>query len=237
MSNAVEVLKNTLDAEGHAQNPMRPHVAERHEQELRRLSTIANAPPYVHANRGAAMKRYQDLKKVIEEQLPRAVKDPDQVARLADDVLENTIKPVMLTRAEMRRNPPGAVDRNIKGEASPVIKNAILQWKRAMLSLNWDNKTERDLVNLDKHRREGMSPETASHMVNAQIPGNFAFGATAKANWPAAMPEQGTVNSPLVQAQKRERKKREFTPEQRAEIGRRLVESRKNRQEAPPTAS
>lgn len=205
---AVEKLKTILDAEGHHQNPMRPQQAERQEQELNRLSSVANAPPYVHANRGAAMKRYQDLKKTVEGQLPKEVTRKDEVARLADEVLKTVIKPKMLSRSVMRRNPAGAVDLNIKGEASPEVKRAILQWKRAILSLNYDNKTERDLVNLEKYRPEGSPGDTATFMAEAQIPGNFAFGPKAKANWPAEMPEQGTVNSPLAQVRKRGRPKK-----------------------------
>ena len=78
----VKKLAQLLDADGQPRHPMRPGQVRELEDEMNRLSKIANAPPYVHGNRGMAMKRYQDLKKVIESQRPR----PIEAHRRADAI-------------------------------------------------------------------------------------------------------------------------------------------------------
>jgi len=53
--------------------------------------------------------------------------------------------------------------------------------------------------------RAVMPGNAATFEANAGMPGNFAMSAQAKANWPESMPEFGTVNSPLKQAEDREK--------------------------------
>ena len=183
---------------------MRPGQVRELEDEMNRLSKIANAPPYVHGNRGMAMKRYQDLKKAIEGQRPKPIEDPrraDDIHRLRKEVEQEVIRPTMLTREEMRRNPAGAVDRYLKGEASKEIKQAILTAKRARLAENPDAVDEPNIANLETIRPSGTPEGTSTFMPGAQIPGHFAMTPKAKANWPAEMPPQGTAQSPLTMAE------------------------------------
>jgi hypothetical protein len=102
----------------------------------------------------------------------------------------------------MRRNPPGAVDMHMKWERGNKAK--IIEWKNIKRMLEPTN-DEKDYTNVEMLRSSGMSPETAaSFMINGQIPGNFAMTPLAKANWPAGMPEHGTTDSPVKQAERNE---------------------------------
>lgn len=203
---AVDQLKSLLDAERHPVMPLRPHQVKSYQEERKRLDEIVHAPAWVEGDRGQAQKRYRSLGAMLDQQAPRPASQPNDVKRLADEVLEHVIKPAMLPREVMRRNPVGAVTRFMRQEQGPAAKEAIQQWKRAQWAL--DPTTEDgDHTNLERHRPEiGPVAGASTFMADAQIPGVFAMSPAAKANWPAAMPAEGTVNSPLRQARTREKK-------------------------------
>ena len=207
MDERVVKLDALLDAENQPKNPMRPNQVRAWQEELDRLSKIANAPPYVHGNRGLAIKRYNELKKSVDTQMRKKTenaKNADDIRRITKEVENEVIRPSMLTREEMRRNPPGAVDHYLKGEASKGIKRAITAVKRARLAQNPDAFDEPNIANLETIRPTGSPTGTSTFMADAQIPGVFAMTPKAKENWPADMPPSGTVRSPLVQAQEAE---------------------------------
>lgn len=109
----------------------------------------------------------------------------------------------MVPHEEMRRNPVGAVDRHLKHERAN--KDRALKIKNLLIMLNPDS-DEQDLCNLEKYRPHINLPQGASsYMAEAQIPGVFGMTALAKENWPENMPEFGTANSVLKQADERER--------------------------------
>ena len=205
MSEVVKQLESALSDQ--PANPLRHNQVEEYKSEAARLQTIVNAPPYVTGvDRGAAAKRYRDVTQLIDKQVakPLSGAKKDVVAKAAAEVLETVIRPAMLPREEMRRNPAGAVGRFLRSENSAPVQEAIQQWKRAQLALEQGN-PDPDLANVERFRPEVHMPgQAATYMANAQIPGHFAMSAVAKENWPAEMPEQGTVVSPLVQAKKRE---------------------------------
>ena len=192
-SPAVGQLKTLLHDQPH--NPMRPNVKEYHQEELARLNDIVTAPAYVQANRGFALEKRRRIQKMLDEQAPKRIEEPlraDAVAKLADEVLEKTIKPAMLTAEEMRRNPVGAIDGFLRRENSPQIKDAMLAWKRAKWALDPDNQ-DVDYTNMERHRPVRPDTGAASFMANAQIPGNFAMSPQAKENWPLGEPTSDTV--------------------------------------------
>ncbi len=123
------------------------------------------------------------------------------MARLASEVLETVIRPALLTQEEMRRNPAGAVGRFLSTENSRPVQEAIQDWKRAQLAVEQGN-PDPALANVERFRP---SMGAGTFMANAQIPGHFAMTPQAKANWPADMPAEGTVDTPLKQVRKRER--------------------------------
>lgn len=179
-------------------NPLRPNQLAHHQEEMERNRAIAESPPFVNADRGMARRRYLEHKHTLDTQGPKPIEDVanrNEVYRLANDVLQNVIRPTMLPRSVMRRNPAGAVDAHLKGEASKATKRAIRMWKRAMWALD-PTTTDTDHTNLEKWRPEG-TPEggTASFMVDGQIPGNFAMTPQAKENWPLGEPATKTAVS------------------------------------------
>ena len=175
--------------------------------EAARLKDIVHAPAYVSGvDRGAAAKRHRDVNKLIEAQVAKPVHGAkkDEVARLSDEVMENVIRPALIPREEMRRNPAGAVGRFMKQENSKPIQDAINHWKRAQLALEPESE-DPDLANVERFRPELMQPGVSTFMAGAQIPGHFAQTPQAKANWPLGDP---TVDTPLKQAQQAEKKER-----------------------------
>ena len=206
--NEVDQLQAALDKERLPVTPLRPHQVRGYRDEHKRLEEIVHAPAWVEGDRGQAMKRHRSLAQMLADQAPRKTAAPDEVKRLADAVLSSHIQPALLPREIMRRNPAGAVGTFIRQEQGPETKRAIQQWKRARWALDPET-DDPDHTNLERFRPELAPPDGAStFMAGAQIPGHFAMTPKAKANWPAEMPQQGTVESALVQVQRREKKKR-----------------------------
>lgn len=210
MTEAVKKLKDALSDQ--PANPLRNHQVQEYKQEAARLHATVTAPAYVQADRGAANERYGQVQRALNEQAAKPLRDKDTVARLADEVLEHVIRPALVPQEEMRRNPAGAVGKFLRNENNRETQDAIQQWKRAKLALEPDS-DDPDVANVEVFRPQIHTPgQAATFMAGAQIPGQFAMSAKAKENWPDALPEQGTVNSPLAQAQARD--KRERTPAQ-----------------------
>jgi hypothetical protein len=136
---------------------------------------------------------------------PPLTKDQQDAAYKREQELTAFIKEGMLTQEEMRRNPVSAVDRHMKWEAAK--KSAILEWKNLRILLTAEAR-EQDLANVETLRPSQAATSgmlaSSSFMPDAQIPGLFGMTPLAKQNWPEAMPEYGTVNSPLAQAAARE---------------------------------
>ena len=115
---------------------------------------------------------------------------------------EAIYKEGFLSHEEMRRNHVGSVDRNLRH--AKANKDRALTIKNYRLLLNPDS-DEQDLCNLEDLRPSGIIPGSAQHYdANAQIPGHFAMSPQAKENWPENMPEFGTADTPMKQAERRE---------------------------------
>lgn len=199
---AVEALKAELHDQPH--NPLRPNQVQEYEEERQRLQTIVRAPSWqTGADRGAATKRYRQIEKLLREQAPKPLEGArrDKVAKLANEVLEGVIRPAMLPRAQMRRNPAGAVDQYLRRENSKTVKGATLAWKRAMRAIESEN-MDQDFTNVERFRPEGGNPDgTSTFMADAQLPGRFAQTPLAKENWPLGDP---TAETAVGQVKKRE---------------------------------
>lgn len=204
--NAVDQLDALLNAERQPGNPLRPHQVKAYREEAQRLNDIVHAPAWVEGDRAQATKRFRGLNQMLAEQAPRKSEQGNEIRRLADEVLATHIRPTMQPREIMRRNPTGAVGVFIQQEQAPATKRAIRQWKRAQWALDPDT-DDPDHTNLERHRPELARPDgTSTYMADAQIPGVFAMSPQAKANWPAELPPQGTVNSAIAQVKRREKK-------------------------------
>lgn len=241
---AVEALKHELHDQ--PKSPLRHHQVKEHEEELARVDSLAGGMDqdgrqrsWMPGDRGAAFQRSQRIRKVLREQAPKPLEPDrrDRVVKLATDVIEGVIRPSMLTEAEMRRNPAGAVGQFMRREGSKPVKDAILTVKRALLAVEPDN-DDPDYVNMDRFRSTGAVPGAPStFMAEAQLPGQFAFGSKAAANWPADMPAQGTAKSALAQVRAAESKEptraerkaataSKFTEAQRKAFGERMKAAR-----------
>jgi len=206
MSDAVAQLESHLDATQQPKNPLRANQVQEFEEERQRLRSIVTAPAWqAGADRGAATKRYKQIEKLMHEQAPKALDGArrDVVAKLAETVLQDVIRPALLPESHMRRNPAGAVDKFLRRENSKPIKKAILTWKRALRAIEPDN-VDQDYTNIERFRPSGYNPDgTSTFMADAQIPGKFAMSSQAKENWPLGEP---TAETALGQVQAREKK-------------------------------
>jgi hypothetical protein len=223
MSDPVAELQALLTDQ--PENPLRPNQLADWQEEQARVEAMAQAPQYVTGqNRGAALRRSREISKLLAAQAPKKITDGrvNRVKALADTVLETIIRPGLLPRAVMRRNPAGAVGHFRRTEGHPVFKRAVLTWKRALRALDPEN-PDPDHSNYERVRPEGAHPDgVATYMADAQIPGQFAMTPQAKANYP--FPDPPT--SALAQVQSREAKqrgrppKRAATPKQLAALAR-----------------
>jgi len=184
---------------------LRPAQRMEYEEEASRLRSVAEAPDWqAGAAKIAAQQRYRQVLNTLRTQAPRPIDEPlrrDRVAKAADAVLNEVIRPAMLTKAEMRRNPAGAVGEFMRRENSPPIQRAIRTWQRAQFALE-PNTPHDDHALVEKYRPEGapVGAGYASYMGDAQIPGVFGFGPRARENWPLPDPQ----NTALEQARRAE---------------------------------
>jgi hypothetical protein len=201
MSDAVQRLEAELTDQ--PKNPWRPPQTLEYQEERERLAKFVHAPPYVPGNRGDATARLRSLDTMIRDQMPRKIDDPlraNRVHQLAKEVLDTEIKPKLLPRAQMRRNPAGAVDYFRRTEMSKPFKRAVQAFKRAMFGLD-PTTDDHDHANIERYRSEGGVEGTSTVMVGAQIPGHFALTPQAKENWPLG---DATATSALEQVRKAE---------------------------------
>ncbi len=201
MSDTVKQLEDALKHQ--PANPLRHHQVTEYQDEADRLNSIVQAPAYVTGvSRGAAQRQSQHINKVLEQQIAKPLQgaEKDRVARLANEVMQEVIRPALLPREDMRRNPAGAVGRFLKEENSKPVKQAVQQWKRAMLAVEQGN-PDPDLANIERFRPERIHDTggVSTFAAGAQIPGNFAMTNKAKENWPLGEP---LVDTPLKQSKR-----------------------------------
>ena len=180
---------------------LRFHERQERQEEMAELEKHLAAPAWAAAAMSAEGRRQlairkQALKKDLEQHSPRPDLSGETVDALArrQQVLESHILEGMPTREEMRRNPPGAVDRHRNWNRK---KAAVLEWKNNQVQLNPDS-DDVDLCNIERLRPSEMNQTGAStYMASAQIPGNFAMTPAAKDNWPLGAPQVTTATSHL----------------------------------------
>ena len=206
----------TPAVEGQARRPALPlkhHHVEAYTEELRRLGDVAAGTPRdldgqrwqesMGGDRALAKRRVRELRKILDTQAPKKITGPraNEVYALCQRLRDEVFQPAMLPAAVARRAPSGAVGHIQRTEFTPTWNRAAVAFKRAIRALDPEN-PDPDLANLERFRPSGEGLNGAATFdTSAVIPGNFAFGARAKANWPLGEP---TVTTPLAQAQARE---------------------------------
>ena len=193
------------------------------QEERKRLEEHAKQPGI--QNPGAVLNEIRKLDKQLNSQSPRETtpQERDLLAKTKREVQAEIVNG-MPTHEEMRRNPPGTVHKHMQFEKRFKPKLNLLKNLKIQLDPSSDDP---DLANLEKIRPHQAESGAGTFMVNAQIPGHFAQTAQAKENWPADMPPQGTVNSPLVQAARRGK-----TPEERKAFGEKMKAARQAKKTA-----
>lgn len=156
---------------------MRPQQIEDAKSEIKAAEAKLQSPHI--EDKGEVMKQLRRLKKGFEEQAPQAPSSVEEEGRMvsrSNHLLKDILRG-MPSQEEMRKSPPGAVDKHMKWERSNKLK--ILEWKNLQLRLTHGQ--EREAANLERHRPVGSS----LNMDNAFIPGKqFHFG-PADAGLPA----------------------------------------------------
>jgi len=178
--------------------------------ELDQITKQSQQPGYVQGaitaeGRQALSKRKRQIEKDLQAGTALELTGQAKDALAKREVeLADSIKAGMLTTEEMRRNPVGAVDRHRLWERRNKVK--ILEWKNIRRALNQDS-DEKDLSNVEV-LRPSMIPlnGAATFMAGAQIPGQFAMTPAAKANFNLVFPDSPKMDTPLKQAERREKK-------------------------------
>lgn len=109
---------------------LRPRQAEKMLEEQRRLEGMLQAPPHIagQIDRGEVQRQYKRVARAVQEQTPKPYLPSEKdAAQARAKQLEGEISDGMLSHAEMRRNPPGAVDRHRKWERRNKKKIAELK--------------------------------------------------------------------------------------------------------------
>lgn len=152
-----------------------------YQQEESQLQAQLTAPPHIRKqiqNAGAMADRLRQVKRLIETTAPKAYAPAERdgaAARLKE--LEAEITAGMPTQEEMRRNPPGAVDKHMAWERRN--KTNILEWKNIKRRLhmteigNGPVEVAKDISNIEHLRPHGLTQ--SMDMAGAQISGKHFF--------------------------------------------------------------
>ena len=156
---------------------LRPHQVEEAASEIKTMEAQLQNPGI--EDKAEVHKRLNRVRKSIEAQTPRTPVDGAEEGRMVNrsNQLLAEILPGMCSMEEMRKAPPGAVDKHSKWEKRNKLK--ILEWKNLQLRLK---PGESEVANLERHR------PTASTLLmdNAFIPGKQFYFGPAGAGLPVA---------------------------------------------------
>lgn len=152
------------------------YLQERQRKEMKNEIATAESEANNPANPKAAIARKyaESVKEKLEKQSAPVLKGPELDAVVKEEKeLREQWQVGMLSHEEMRKNPPGAVDRLRAWEKKN--KSKVLRWKNAQRTINPDN-DDQDLASIERFR-----PKTSQlNMDNAQIQGtNFNFPSEA----------------------------------------------------------
>jgi len=143
---------------------LRPDQVETARDEIKSLEDKLLNP--LIQDKGQVRKQLQQAQKLTAQQTPQPPANGEEEGRMvarSKDLLEKILTG-MPSQEEMRKAPPGAVEKHRAWERRN--KPAILEWKNLQLRLNAGT-SDRDVANLEKHRPTGSS----LNMDNAFITG------------------------------------------------------------------
>lgn len=147
---------------------LRPEQAQNAKEDIKSLEKKLDNKHI--ENKGEVARQLAQARRDFVNQLPQAPANGDEEGRMvkrAKSLLEQ-ITVGMPSQEEMRKAPPGAVDKHLAWERRNKPK--IMEWKHIMLRLTAGS-GDKDAANLEKHR-----PVASSlNMDNAHIPGKQFF--------------------------------------------------------------
>jgi hypothetical protein len=175
---------------------LRPAQVEEAKNEIRAAEAKLDSK-YIE-DKGTVRKQLQRMRVTLESQLPQTPANPTEeglmVARsrtLLDQIIQG-----MPSQEEMRKAPPGAVDKHVAWEKRNKL--AIIEWKNLQLRLK---PGEQEAANLERHRPTGSSLS----MDNAYIAGQQFHLPPTMNGLPAAFSEQQLAVLALIAPDIRER--------------------------------
>lgn len=147
---------------------LRPDQLQSAQEEIKSLEHKLNNP--LIQDKGEVHKQLRRARHTLDMQTPRAPEDSEEEGRMvkrSDELLAEILQG-MPSQEEMRKAPPGAVDKHRQWERRNKLK--ILEWKNLRLRLTVGS-GDREVANLERHR-----PRSSTlNMDNAQIPGKQFF--------------------------------------------------------------
>jgi hypothetical protein len=152
---------------------LRPDQLQSAQEEIKALEHKLSNP--LIQDKGEVNKQLRRARHTLETQTPRAPQNPEEEGRMVarSKELLGQILEGMPSQEEMRKAPPGAVDKHRQWERRN--KSKILEWKNLQLRLTVGS-GDREVANLERHRPKA----STLNMDSAQIPGrNFFMPDTA----------------------------------------------------------
>lgn len=155
---------------------LRPHQVAQLANERQAIEGALQAPDYVRnqiQDKGAMLKQVRSIDRMLHEDAPQPLIESERDAAVREEQeLREHLTHGMPTQAEMRRAPPGAIDKLRKWEGQN--KGKILRWKNLRLRMHAagmldEVATATDVANLERFRPAGGSHEL--NMDNALIDG------------------------------------------------------------------
>lgn len=145
---------------------LRPHQVEEMKAEVGAAEAKLSNPAIL--DKGEARKQLIRTRKSLEEQTPRPPVDAAEEGRMVarSKVLLNEVLEGMPSQEEMRKAPPGAVDKHMGWEQRNKAK--IIEWKNLQLRLR---PGERESANLERYRPK----QSSLSMDNAYITGKQIY--------------------------------------------------------------
>ena len=190
----VKQTRNVRDKKGKLVTKAKRYLTkaerEEREQQVTRMKAQLRQPTWVNDALGGnspqtLAKGIRAMEDDLEENSPPVLSGPTRDALLVRQrELREKIKDGMLTHEEMRRNPPGAVDRHRKWEAQNTDR--ILEYKNVCRALEPDSDAK-DLASVEVFRPS----RPFQYNSNAQIAGHMAYSDVPAENWDRAFGKKG----------------------------------------------
>ena len=162
---------------------LRPRQVEEVKAEIKAAEDKLKSP-YIE-DKGEVVKQLRRVRQNFEQQAPRPPANGDEEGRMVarSNELLAEIVPAMCSQEEMRKAPPGAVDKFMMGEGSSHMKAKILEWKNLQLRLK---PGENEAANLERYRPK----DSSLNMDNPYIPGKMFFMPPIGAARPVAFTDE-----------------------------------------------